>query len=274
MKQVVAITGAAGGLGRCLAETYGKEGWSLMLGDIDVAQLNATVASLQKQGFAVSGQACDVRQDEEVEGLVEAAYRIYGQLDCMINNAGVATAGAIDELTLNDWRWVVDINLMGVVRGCYAAAQRFKQQGHGQIINIASLAGLMTLPGMSAYNASKAAVVSLTETLYAELAPYGIHVSVVCPSFFKTGLGNSLRSSDPGMKNFLERLMASSALSAEAIAELIFRQSQQHRLHILPHQQGRRWWWMKRLLPGAYFKMMRQAAEKARRRDQQRRHEG
>ncbi|NNM52657.1 MAG: SDR family oxidoreductase [Pseudomonadales bacterium] len=273
MTQVVAITGAAGGLGRCLAETYGKAGWSMVLGDIDAEQLHTTVEALKKQGVQVSGFACDVRRDEDVQTLVSAAYQTYGHLDCMINNAGVATAGAIDALSLDDWRWVLDINLMGVVRGCHAVAQRFKQQGHGQIINIASLAGLMTLPGMSAYNASKAAVVSLTETLHAELAPYGIHVSVVCPSFFKTGLGNSMRSTDPGMKKFLDHLMTSSLLSAEDIAEFTYRESQRERLHILPHRQGRRWWWLKRLLPGVYFNIMRKAAEKAKQREQPRRQE-
>ncbi len=260
--KTVVITGAGRGLGLELARIHARQGFRLALSDIDTESLKKVADAFQQVGTEVLALPCDVRRSEDVQKLLDHCVDRWGSLDRLINNAGVAVAGSIDAVPVEDWKWVLDINLMGVVHGCHAAARIMKSQGSGQIINIASLAGLLTLPGMSAYNASKAAVVSLSETLHAELAPWGIQVSVVCPSFFKTGLGRSLRCPDAGAASHLERLMQSSQLSASAIAEHIVQGVDHHELHILPHPQGAYWWRLKRLSPGLYDLLMRRVAHK------------
>ncbi len=269
--KTVVITGAGRGLGLELARVHARKGYRLVLADIDSAALQKGAEAFEREGFEVLARSCDVRRPEDVQSLLDACVERWGVLNRLINNAGVAVAGAMDAVPVDDWRWVFDINLMGVVHGCHAAARIMKDQGHGQIVNIASLAGLLTLPGMSAYNASKAAVVSLSETLHAELIPWGIEVSVVCPSFFKTGLGQSLRCPDAGAASQLERLMQSSRLNADAIAKHIVEAVDQHALHILPHPQGAYWWRLKRLSPAIYDMLMRRVAYKQYR-HQQRNH--
>jgi NAD(P)-dependent dehydrogenase (short-subunit alcohol dehydrogenase family) len=121
------------------------------------------------------------------------------RLDVLVNNAGVAGGGRLDVATVDEWRWITEINLFGVVRGCRTFTPLFKRQGSGYIVNTASAAGLIHPPTMSSYNAVKAAVVALSETLQYELAPYGVSTSVVCPSFFRTNLASSLRGADPAV---------------------------------------------------------------------------
>ena len=131
-----------------------------------------------------------------------------------MNNAGVAQAGSIETTSIDDWRWIIDINLLGVVRGCRVFTPVLKQQRSGHLVNIASMAGLLDVPFMSSYNATKAAVVSLSETLQNELHATGIGVSVVCPSFFQTNIGESLRADDPGLRKAMSKLLARSAITA------------------------------------------------------------
>jgi NAD(P)-dependent dehydrogenase (short-subunit alcohol dehydrogenase family) len=127
---------------------------------------------------------CDVTKETDLAAAAQWLETNWGGVDVVINNAGVAAAGGIADYELPDWEWILDINLLGVVRGCKVFTPLFRRQGGGRFINIASMAGLMNLPKMAPYNASKAAVISLSETLAYELAADNIKVSVVCPSFF------------------------------------------------------------------------------------------
>jgi short-subunit dehydrogenase len=166
-----------------------------------------------------------------------------------VNNAGVAGAGRIEALTLEDWSWILDINLLGVVRGCRVFAPLMKRQRAGHIVNVASMAGLLDMPLMSSYNASKAAVVSLSETLQNELAPDGIAVSVVCPSFFQTNLHESMRTPDEGLQRTVARLLERGPLPAEVVLDRIFAALEAGEFYVLPHPLGRKAWRAKRLLP-------------------------
>jgi len=162
----------------------------------------------------------------------------------------------------------MDINLFGVVRGCKVFTRLFKQQGHGYFVNIASMAGLIDSPMMSSYNASKAAVVMLSETLQIELADEGIGVSVVCPSFFKTNLAESMRSTDPRIVKSLHKLFEHGKVSAGQIAAQIYQAQQAGRFYVLPHADARKVWRLKRLLPRAVYVAM--ALRQARRIKQRR----
>ncbi len=172
-----------------------------------------------------------------------ACENVWGGTDILINNAGVASGGPFEWLSEEDWDYVMNINFKGVLRGCQAFVSAFRAQGHGHIVNIASMAGLLNPPGMSNYNVSKAAVMSLSESLAVELAPFNINVTCVCPSFFKTNLAESMRTPDKGTEQTIGRLLDSSPdITADTIADLIFNAVQQKRFLVLPHPKAEEAW--------------------------------
>jgi NAD(P)-dependent dehydrogenase (short-subunit alcohol dehydrogenase family) len=243
------ITGGASGLGLAIAHRYAREGWRVCIGDI-----NAERGAIAKKELAVQAAAavylhCNVTHEEDLQAAADKLVELWGGVDVVVNNAGVAGAGRIEDVPLSDWKWIFDINLFGVVSGCRIFTRLFKQQGHGYLINVASMAGLMDVPMMSSYNASKAAVVSLSETLEIELSDAGIGVSVVCPSFFKTNLTESMRSTDPRLTRKMYKLFERGKVTAEEIADRIYEAQQQGRFYVLPHGEGRNVWYLKRFLP-------------------------
>jgi NAD(P)-dependent dehydrogenase (short-subunit alcohol dehydrogenase family) len=204
----------------------------------------------------------DVRSDEAWAAALAHVRESWGGLDLLLNNAGVAAGGRIDVATMDEWHWIVDINLLGVVRGCRTFTPLFKEQGGGQIVNVASLAGLVHAPGMAAYNTVKAGVVALSETLSHELAPHGIDVSVVCPSFFRTDLGSSFRGADTEMESAGKKMVSGSKRSAEQVADLVVRGIEARRDVILTDRDGQIAWRAKRFVRPAYTAVMKRAARR------------
>lgn len=249
------ITGGASGLGLALAQRCLAAGWRVCVADL-AEQPQPDVLPAPSDTFRY--QRCDVTREKDLQDAADTMVRHWGGVDIVVNNAGVAQVGAIDDVSMQDWEWIVNINLLGVVRGCKVFTPLLKKQGHGHIINVASMAGLLDVPHMASYNASKAAVVSLSETLQNELAPQGIAVSVVCPSFFRTNLGNSMRSTVPGMQKKLDKLMSKSELSAEDIADAMLDAIEKKRFYVIPHKQARRAWLFKRFLPRRWYRRMMQ----------------
>jgi NAD(P)-dependent dehydrogenase (short-subunit alcohol dehydrogenase family) len=240
------ITGGASGLGRATALRFAREGWRVAIGDVHDVRGKETQAELGPEALFLR---CDVtREDDLVDAAAQLEQR-WGGVDVVMNNAGVAGAGAIEDVTLADWQWIIDINLLGVVRGCRAFVPMLKRQRSGYIVNVASMAGLMDVPLMASYNATKAAVVSLSETLHNELADFGIGVSVVCPSFFKTNLHESMRTNSAGLRIAMHKLLERGKLSAEQVADAVYKAVQAKDFYVLPHAEGRLAWRMKRLLP-------------------------
>lgn len=251
----ILITGGASGLGRALAERYLRDGWSVLIGDVNTGRGQETVAELGELGRIVFREL-DVRYPEAFERVRAWLDEHWGGLDVLVNNAGVAAAGRIDQLSDEDWRWILDINLLGVVNGCRAFTPVFKRQGRGHVVNIASMAGLLNPPVMGSYNVAKAGVVALSETLRYELAPWGIHITVVCPGFFQTNLTESLRSPEPGMVETVGKLLATSELSADDIATLTRDAVARKRFILLPHKAGRRARLIQRLVPPLFRRQM------------------
>ena len=187
----------------------------------------------------------------------------------MFNNAGVASGGSLLDESIEQWQWVFDINVLGMVRVSRALLPLMREQGGGYFINIASQAGLTPIPYMGSYNAVKAAVVSFSETMKLELAPDNIDVSVVCPSFFKTNLDESMRSSNPASHKMLNKFFAKADMTKEDVAESIFQQVDKKQF-ILTHKLGKRAFLLKKLLPTQRYiknmlnqtKMMKRAMEK------------
>ncbi|HJS84971.1 MAG TPA: SDR family NAD(P)-dependent oxidoreductase [Acetobacteraceae bacterium] len=190
------VTGGASGIGLGLGRALAEAGARVMLADIEEKALNEAVESLKGDNLPeVHGIACDVRDYQAVERAAQAAIEAFGKVHIVCNNAGVGGRSGADGISLQDWRWVIDINLMGVVHGVRAFLPHLTSQGEGgHILNTASMAGFLPGAGFGPYTATKFAVVGLSEALHVELAPHGIGVSVLCPGWVRTRITESRRN--------------------------------------------------------------------------------
>jgi NAD(P)-dependent dehydrogenase (short-subunit alcohol dehydrogenase family) len=186
----------------------------------------------------------------------------WGGLDVLVNNAGIATGGRIDVVTMGEWQHVIDINLLGVVRGCRTFVPMMKAQGSGQLVNTASVAGLVYPPAMSSYTAVKAAVVAISESLFYELSPWGIAVSAVCPGFFRTNLAASLNGSDAALDKIAARLIEKSPYSADQIAAEVMKGIEARQPVIIPDAPARRAVWSKRFARRLYDREQRRFGDR------------
>jgi NADP-dependent 3-hydroxy acid dehydrogenase YdfG len=252
----VAITGGGGGLGRAMAIQFAKQGWKVAIADINARAMQESFDAVIEHGNDSFIQHCDVCQETDFEKLLAKCEARWGGVDVLVNNAGIASLGAIHKESIDSWRRIIDINTLGAVRGCKVFAPAFKKQGGGHIVNIASIAGISCTPHMSSYNATKAAVIALSETLRWELKPANIGVTVVCPSMFRTGLAQSSGFQNEKLKESVEKLMDASKLSANDIAKSVVSAVQKNQFMLLPHKSSRWLWWLKRLSPDLYQYLM------------------
>jgi NAD(P)-dependent dehydrogenase (short-subunit alcohol dehydrogenase family) len=189
------VTGGASGIGLALGRAFAEAGMKVMLADVEAGALAAAVKSLHNVGPEVGGVVCDVADSSSVEDAAKASHEAFGNVHVVCNNAGVAAGGGIDHISLDNWRWVLDVNLMGVLHGIRSFLPHIRAHGEGgHIVNTASMAGMNNGMGFSPYAASKFAVVAMSEGLAAQLKPLGIGVSVLCPSYVRTGIGESGRN--------------------------------------------------------------------------------
>ena len=187
--RVAFITGGASGLGLSMARIFLQRGASVMLADRDAEGLERAVAELSSDTNQVASVVCDVADASEIEKAAQATIDHFGKVHIVVNNAGVGLGGQPGEIPLQDWRWIVDINLMGVVHGVEVFAPLIQSHGEGgHIINTGSMAGHVAPGGMGPYNATKYAVVGYSESLKAELMPHNIGVSVLCPGWVRTNI--------------------------------------------------------------------------------------
>ncbi len=257
----VLISGAGSGLGRACAIGFGEKGARVIVSDLRADGAAETVEILTARGVDCLALQLDVTSEDSWAEAMSAIQRQWGGLDVLVNNAGVATAGTVEDAPIEQWQWVFDINLMGCVRGSRAAIPLLKQGGAGHIVNIASFAGIANPPAMASYNAAKAAVISLSETLRFELYP-NIGVSVACPSFFKTDLLNSGRGqvsedthdSAPQMMSIVGRLMEKATVSAQDVAGDIVNAVASGEFLVISHADARMLARLKRLSPELYFR--------------------
>jgi len=258
--KVAVITGAGSGLGAAMAQRFADAGWRIVVTDRSEERARKVTEALPGTGHAARG--LDVTECDHWQSLVEFVDSEFGRIDLLVNNAGVATGGMLGETPLEDWQWVLDINLMGVVRGCHHFASRFRQQGSGHIVNVASWAGLAGAPGIASYGTAKAAVVSFSEMLRAELQPAGVRVSVLCPAFVKTALTESMRAPDETYAARVQRWMEKSGISAENVAEVVFEATSSGRFLLLTHPETRWLYRLKRFAPGIYHRLLMRTMRK------------
>ncbi len=246
-KTVVVITGAGSGLGAALARQYARLGACVFMGGRQLHKLQQVERDIVANNGDCRSAALDVCDELSVQQFMHTALQWHGHIDIVINNAGVCGAGSVVATPISDWQWLLDTNLLGAVRVCRAALPTMQQRRRGHLINIASFAGIANAPNMAAYNATKSALISLSETLQKEYRDVGINVSVSCPTFFESDLDSSLRSPDPAMQNAVKKLIHKSGVSAEQIARDIVRAAARQQFLIL-HQPSSKWlYWLKRL---------------------------
>ena len=206
--KVAVITGGAGGIGFAMAERFGREGVRLVIADIQADAVEAAAERLRGLGYEALGVRCDVSDAAEVEALAEATLSRFGKVHILANNAGVSITGPIWQLSLDDWRWVHDVNVRGVIHGIKAFVPRLLEQGEGgHILNTASTAAFSGIGEHAPYCASKAAVVSISQSLYSELAAAvsGVGVSVICPGMVSTDIHRSWRNRPAGDQAWSDR---------------------------------------------------------------------
>ena len=189
------VTGGASGIGFALGRAFAEAGMRVMLADIETEALAVAVESLRGIGPGVHGVTCDVTDPASVEHAAEASCKAFGNVHVVCNNAGVAGGGGIDDISPDTWRWVLDVNLMGILHGVRTFLPHIRGHGEGgHIVNTASMAGLNSGLGLSPYSASKFAVIGMSEGLAKQVAPLGIGVTVLCPGFVQTRISNSRRN--------------------------------------------------------------------------------
>jgi NAD(P)-dependent dehydrogenase (short-subunit alcohol dehydrogenase family) len=247
------ITGAGSGIGAAFAVELAKRGGRVVCSDIDEAAARATADAIVADGGQATSLRCDVSQVDDVALLATEAQDWFGGPPTLvINNAGVGAGGMpIGEVSLDEWQWVLSINLWGPIHGCHVFAPILREAGYGGIINVASAAAFGAAPGMAAYNVSKAGVLSLSETLAAELSGTGVNVTVLCPTFVRTNIVESGRITDKSTQ-MASRLMRWTGFSPERVARTCPDTLDCGSLYCMPQPDARIGWGIKRFTPTVY----------------------
>ncbi len=263
--KIAVVTGAASGIGQATALEFAGKGADLVVTDINEAGLADTVSAIEAKGGKAVGLRVDVSKAEQVEGMVDKAVETFGRIDIMMNNAGVGLSGEMRHLSLKDWEWIVGINLWGPIYGIHFALPHMLKQRSGHIVNVASSAGLIASPGMSAYSTTKFGIVGLSEVLKNELSRFGIGVTVVCPGFVRTNIFDATET-----RGFTEEAEARDlpswlGISKESCAKDIVKAVQKNKFLIIPGPEMKVVYSFKRFAPFLYHgfnKLMGKQIEK------------
>ena len=248
------ITGAGSGLGLELCRELANDNWTIGICDISEKGLTETAELIAKAGGKPIPFLLDVSDKNRYKEVAEKFLAQTGGIDLLINNAGVGDAAVFEEYGLENWEWLVGINQMGVIYGCHYFIPAMKQQKSGHIINVASIASVAAAPTMSAYNVTKAAVKALSETLYAELKPFNIGVSVMMPFFFRTNITQHARGSKE-RGEMAKYLVHGSPVSANSVATKTLELVGKGKFHILLPKEAKYIYFMSRFFPMALLKM-------------------
>lgn len=251
------ITGAASGLGKAFATELAGDGWTIGMADNNSIELQKAVAEMMALGANALMYQLDVSDKDQYKIVAEQFLKDAGGIDLLFNNAGVGDGGAFEEYSLENYEWMVSINQMGVVYGCYYFIPAMKKQQSGHILNTASAAAIGCAPTMGAYNMTKAAVVAISETLYSELMDFNIHVSCIQPTYFKTNISKSARGGGTIQKitqNFIDR----SGLEAKEVSQEILTRAGKKELYIILPKSAHKMWLYKRFAPTKFRKIVKE----------------
>jgi len=261
---VAIVTGAASGIGRALAQALARRGAFVIMADIQTELLEDAVLSITQAGHKAEAVTLDVTDFQAVKGLVENTASRHGRLDYIFNNAGIVVGGEVRDVSIDDWRDVLDVNLFGVVNGVAAAYPLMVEQGHGHIINTASIAGLIPFPVQVSYVASKYGVVGLSNALRVEGADLGVNVSVVCPGLIRTPIFYTCKLIKIDREKMLKSLPERFIITPEECASVILRGVERNRAVIVVTGVAKVFSWLHRINPGWILRMMGRKIRKAR----------
>ena len=249
------VTGAGSGIGQAFAVELAARGGQVLCADIDEAAAHRTRHVIEDQGGVADVSTCDVSDLAQVQRLAQDAQDWFGGPPTLvINNAGVGAGGQnIGRTPIEDWDWTLGINLWGPIYGCHVFTPLLRESNRGGIINVASAASFGAAPGMAAYNVSKAGVLSLSETLAAELAGTKVAVTVVCPTFVKTNIVESGRITSESMAA-ARKLMQYTGMPPQRVARIALNANDHGRLYALPQLDAKIGWQIKRAAPATYTK--------------------
>jgi len=242
--RVAVVTGGGSGIGRALAEALAREGARLVVADVEEPAASVVAEGIRGRGGDAIAVRTDVSDLAQVQALAERAFSHFGAVHVLCNNAGVAFQGALHDATHKDWQWVLGVNLWGVIHGLEAFLPRMiAQRQPGHVVNTGSMAGLIASQGLGVYNASKYAVVGISETLVKDLRPHGIGVSVLCPMGVSTQIGKSARNRPAHLRNDEDRVSAEveligKYLDPEAVAAMTVSAIRANRLYIITHDES------------------------------------
>jgi NAD(P)-dependent dehydrogenase (short-subunit alcohol dehydrogenase family) len=247
--RVAVITGGASGIGRAVADRVAADGMKIVLGDIEEGPLKEAVDDLTSRGAEALGVVTDVSDAASVRALRDRALDRFGAVHLVHNNAGIGLGGPIWEVTEEDWRWIMGVNLWGVIHGVATFVPVLLEQGEGHVVNTASIAGLIAAPFLGPYNATKQAVVAISETLFKDLQAVGapIGVSVLCPGFVRTRIAESERNrpqwapdrAAPGSTELRGAVqnMVDGGIAPEAVADQVVDAVRTNTFYILTHPE-------------------------------------
>jgi NAD(P)-dependent dehydrogenase (short-subunit alcohol dehydrogenase family) len=250
------VTGAGSGIGRASALAFARRGANLAICDVDEGGLAETEAEARKLGVEVLSRRVDVASAEQMQAFADAVHARVAAIDVLMNNAGVGLGGGLLETSLEDWHWIVDINLFGVVHGIHHFVPAMVRRGRGgHVVNVASMAGYVAGSMLPAYTTTKFAVIGLSESLREELAPHRIGVTAVCPGIINTGIvqASRLRGTQASEANRAEmqRGFARRNYTPERVAENVLRAIQRNRAVAPISPEAWVFYYAKRLAPGA-----------------------
>jgi NAD(P)-dependent dehydrogenase (short-subunit alcohol dehydrogenase family) len=256
-KATAIITGGASGIGKALGEELARRGSQVVLADLQIDRAEEIATQIKASGGKAKAAKLDVTDFAAVEQLVQETAMRTGRIDYIFNNAGIAIGGTVKNYTIEDWNYILDINLRGVINGVQAVYNLMVSQGFGHIVNTASLAGLLPAPGSVSYSATKHAIVGLSKSLRAEAAIHGIQVSVLCPGVIRTPIlekggkyGRILKGiSDKEIQLKQEMFEKYNPMSANLFAkEALDRVAKNEAIIVLPSRW--KWFWrLHRLFP-------------------------
>jgi NAD(P)-dependent dehydrogenase (short-subunit alcohol dehydrogenase family) len=256
------VTGAGSGIGRATALALAGRGADLAICDVDESGLKETADRISGLGRRVLALKVDVADAAAMQEFAERTYAEFGRADVVVNNAGIGVGGNFVDVPLDEWNTILDINVKGVVHGCAAFVPRMIEAGRGgHVVNIASMAGYFAAPGMSAYSATKFAVIGLSESLAAELDEHGIGVSAICPGIINTPIVRSSRMygeiGSEAMRAQGEQAFARRNYTPERVAQGILKAIQRNRVVAPVSPEAWAAYWLKRLFPGLMRAVMR-----------------
>ncbi len=261
-KKRALITGATSGFGEALAYALAERGWNIVVTGIEDQAIQRTTQTLTQRGTKAIGLMLDVRDRSQWEKVRQQVAEAWGGIDLLVNNAGVADANKMVNMSDADWGAMLSVNLNGVINGCRTYAPDMLAQKSGHILNMASAAGLFSFPEMANYSVSKAGVISLSETLFTELSGANIGVTVLCPAGFKSPLLEHAASegraatADSGTGRLVKRDMESGRHTSESVAAFALRAMETGDLYAIPQPLYRFAWVLKRLAPNSFYKII------------------